>query len=203
MRCARSLAMKSLSTTFVFASLLGLAACSSNNDPATTPGVDASTADAVADTGPGCHCVTTDAGDLTTMDLACVCPAAGCSGYAVTVANLCSKEYYRELTETTYAACSLKKISYGFGASSQTEVYDGTTGALIGVRSDDDVPGRCPGSGTPISSSTAAGTFDPPASCGQATSRPLCPAGDGGVDGSTDGSADGEADGSSADAHAD
>jgi hypothetical protein len=179
--------MKSTSILLFLSSLVGLPCCSSTS-PATNDATNDAANDATNDatTDAGCTCETS--AGLSTTDLACAC-AQGCADYAEWVTNLCGHAYFENVTETTYAGCTLKKLKYILGASNQVKVYEGTTGALAGFRSDDDVPGHCPGSGTPISSSLAAGTYEPPASCGQPTTRPLCrgaDAGDGGADAAVD-----------------
>jgi hypothetical protein len=180
-----------------FASILGLAGCSSSpgsTAPSPDAGTDAATLpdgrSADREGGSGCTCVTVgESGGLSTTDLACVC-AHGCDDYSIVAADLCSKAYYMNVDETTFAGCTLKMITYDWGASGQVRIFDGSTGALVGLRSDDDTPGQCPGTNTPIGPSLAAGTYEPPASCGQPTTHPLCPNTDGGPDGSRDARAD-------------
>jgi hypothetical protein len=171
-----------------------LVACSSGGltrDP--PPGHDqqdsGSTSDGGADRdaaldGPACSCEPAgDAGayGLYVTSLPCYCGQSSCSTYDETILSLCSRSPF-DAVESTFAGCHLKRITYTWGASGVTQVFDTTTGNLVGGRFDDDIPGRCPGTGEPIGSSLAAGVYEVDPSCQLTSQRYLCGEEDAGPD---------------------
>jgi hypothetical protein len=120
---------------------------------------------------------------LYVTSLPCYCGANGCKDYEESVAPLCAHSYYQNVVESTFEGCRLRRITYDWGASGNTEVFDTRTGTFVGGRFDDDTPGVCPGSQEKIGSSLAAGTYDVDPSCQLTGQRNPCEGTDGGPGG--------------------
>jgi hypothetical protein len=120
---------------------------------------------------------------LYVTSLPCYCGPSGCKGYDASVASLCAHSYYFNLVESTFAGCHLRRITYDWGASGNTEVFDTTSGNFVGGRFDDDTPGVCPGTSEKIGISLAAGVYDVDSSCQLTAERNPCGAADGGTGG--------------------
>jgi hypothetical protein len=165
-----------------------LVACSGGS-PVTTTG------DSRVITSPGwinltepSACVCTPVGNASldsvyVTSLPCYCGASGCKGYEASVADLCAHSYYQNPVESTFAGCHLRRITYDWGASGNTVVFDTSTGDFVGGRFDDDTPGVCPGTQEKIGFSLAAGTYDVDPSCQLTGQRNPCEGTDGGPGG--------------------
>jgi hypothetical protein len=138
--------------------------------------------------GSACSCTAVGDADLSSVyvtSLPCYCGRSSCSTYDETLSSLCSRNPI-DAVESTFAGCHLKRITYTWGASGVTEVFDTTSGDMVGGRFDDDTPGRCPGTDQAIGFSLAAGVYEVDPSCQLTNERHLCEATDGGPDASAD-----------------